>query len=79
MRYTTVYGIVTHVSNATNSKEGNPIKRVNITDPNNANEYEFLIEPDSQLNYRIENSEYADKAHTFYINKNGRLGSMAGS
>jgi hypothetical protein len=77
MRNITVRGIVTNVANAVNTREGNPQMRVNITG-DNGEEYEFLTAPDSQLAYRIGNPEYRDRAHTFYIDSNGRIGTRAG-
>lgn len=75
--FAVVNGIVTSTKPLQRSANGNPRYAVTITDKNGY-EWHTSTAPDSMLAYGIQNPEYRDKVHTFYIDENGCIGTRAG-
>lgn len=72
-KYATIRGKVTNLKRLRSSVNGNPRFEVTLTDEDGTT-YTTATSPDSMLAYAIENAEYRDEHHTFYVNKLGHIG-----
>lgn len=66
----TVYGRVIDTQPMRRSKNGNPRYKVTIE----GYPYTLVTAVDSMLAYAITNRDYAEKPHTFYVNRKGEIG-----
>lgn len=74
---TTIRGKVSDTKRLASSINGNPRYAVTIVDEN-GHDYYTATETDSGLAYCINNREFSEKYHTFYVNKRGFIGSKVG-
>jgi hypothetical protein len=72
-----VRGRVTATKPMNRSVNGNPRYAVTITDKNGY-DWNTSTAVDSMLAFGITNAEYRDNEHSFYIDRNGCIGTTAG-